>query len=517
MKRLLGAALCVLPTLLPVSGQLERIWSDPAPPPEDLLRRLNLQRSWARFIPMEGRRDRILAVDFNGDDLLIHTSSGLVMRMDAETGLVHWKQRVGRPYMATQPLAANRRLVFVINALYLYALDRRTGIEQWKHTLGAGASTRPLADDRQIYVPVGTGRLDVLNVSAVAGMEERIATSAYDEAPVARGPGPTPAWSVQTNLRLDLEPVLTRDYVFVLGAGGEGQAYFKSHTPDRAERGDIDPAARFNLDVQIEVPPGQHGDTVYIGSVAGNVYAYNIGAGRLEWRTTLGSRVKRQPVALDDDVFVVTTRGLSRLNRVLRFDPATKREVDGGQELWRNRNGDQFLAANAKFVYALDASGRLLVIDRRRGLTLSTADLRAFRVPVPNTVTDRLYLVANNGLIVCLHDRDLPRPFSHRALDEQVDPLRKKLSMPFTSKGEKPAPLADVLTRLAAKAGVKTRLVEGAFRAQGIENIGAKMVAIPASNRKPFGEVLREVLEQANAFFEPEDDTLLILPRAGRR
>jgi len=36
----------------------------------------------------------------------------------------------------------------------------------------------------------------------------------------------------------------------------------------------------------------------------------------------------------------------------------------------------------------------------------SRYDIRDFVFPVVNGATDRIYLASNNGLIVCLHDKD---------------------------------------------------------------------------------------------------------------
>ena len=40
----------------------------------------------------------------------------------------------------------------------------------------------------------------------------------------------------------------------------------------------------------------------------------------------------------------------------------------------------------------------------RRSVPLSGYDFAAFNVPVVNTVSDRLFLAADNGLLVCLRD-----------------------------------------------------------------------------------------------------------------
>jgi hypothetical protein len=76
------------------------------------------------------------------------------------------------------------------------------------------------------------------------------------------------------------------------------------------------------------------------------------------------------------------------------------------------------MAANPKFVYAADRQGRTLILDAARGKLLGTLDTRDFVTPIVSLRTDRIYLGANNGLIVSLHDRDYKKPEMMRKIDE---------------------------------------------------------------------------------------------------
>ena len=86
------------------------------------------------------------------------------------------------------------------------------------------------------------------------------------------------------------------------------------------------------------------------------------------------------------------------------------------------------LAVNPKYVYAMDGVGRLMVIDREDGRVWSRYDFRDFPVPVINELTDRIYLAAHDGLIICLHDRAYATPREMKALIKPQD-------------GGKPAPM----------------------------------------------------------------------------
>src|SRR4051812_16711907 len=84
-----------------------RIYSHPAIPAADTLRRLDLNFAWSTAVPMVGRSDGFAFVLVDGKDLLCLSRSGQVARVDAERGTVLWKSRPGRAYTAVPYLSAN--------------------------------------------------------------------------------------------------------------------------------------------------------------------------------------------------------------------------------------------------------------------------------------------------------------------------------------------------------------------------------------------------------------------------
>lgn len=94
-----------------------------------------------------------------------------------------------------------------------------------------------------------------------------------------------------------------------------------------------------------------------------------------------------------------------------------------GLPMWNINNGNRFtsvqeksdriIAANSKFLYTLDRSGKMVIIDRTNGAYLTTWDVHDFVFPVVNRTNDRLFLAANNGLIICMRDRDFTKPMLH--------------------------------------------------------------------------------------------------------
>jgi hypothetical protein len=84
-----------------------------------------------------------------------------------------------------------------------------------------------------------------------------------------------------------------------------------------------------------------------------------------------------------------------------------------------NRQAQRFLASNPKFVYAVDAQGNLLVLDRASGAQLARyTGVRDFLTPISNELTDRIYLASNDGLLLCLRDKDYVRPVRAKNVQE---------------------------------------------------------------------------------------------------
>src|SRR5262249_23083180 len=123
-------------------------------------RRLNLTRMWIRNVPMDGKRDAIIYILLDRNDLIVLTRSGQVARLDAETGRQYWRTRGGKAYTLLPFVTANARSIYVIANAYAHALDRTTGTQKWEARMRAGISAPPIADEQLLFVPLATGRLN---------------------------------------------------------------------------------------------------------------------------------------------------------------------------------------------------------------------------------------------------------------------------------------------------------------------------------------------------------------------
>lgn len=517
-----------------------RIYSQPTPPPRELLDRLNLQMNFRTYVPMESSRDGIVTVQMHLGNLYVQTRSGLVTLIDAETGVTLWRQRVGRPYVAEHGLAFNSREVYVVNNVYIYGLDGLTGAVHWSYRLPEGVAAPPVADENVIYIATPSGRLsayllprpDLVAIRPSETREERYKrlgtlrsdtggtsstishlTTTASEASTAEeeaGPRPTRLWTDHTSLRLELPFILTQDRLLASTTNGLVLAFGKLPKPSSA----APMSYRFSTEAPIRVPAGYMDGVAYVGSEKGDLYALTTSGGRLLWRYTGGVPFSRRPAVTANDVYVVAARqGMTRLDRRTGL-PLWRIPTPGGLAE-SSAVADYFLAANPKYVYALDASGHLLVLDRRRGITLSGFDTRDFVFPISNDVTDRVYLAANNGLIVCLRDREYVKPLRHRQREEEAEnPIRIRLAQRFTDEiGTEEMSLTDMLVRWSKRyPPLRFRIEKDAFRDANRDTPEEARVKMERVKDKPLGEVLQDMLTPIKCTYEIIADTIVILP-----
>jgi PQQ-like domain len=462
MKKLAISLLAILLMITMIRAQgPARLYTTPPLPPTEALDRLNLKLAWRTYLPMEGRQDGIFSVQIPerlqppGSIILVQTRGGAVMALESTTGATLWRTRVGTPFAMRQRLGYNSKQVFVASGVDLYALNRDNGQIQWVLSQPHVASAPPVADEDYLYVTLGTGRLHtyrlprpaegtplppsvesrgtgappsaptapipsyrttpsalgisgqaVESISAVSSAGQSVRSigplSSSPEsrtAGVPSGPQPQLAWDYAAESRLELAPLVTAEFLLV-------PSYAGSFAAMRKFDGGLQ--YRFQATAPLSAPLGQHNDKAYVGSEDFSVSALDISAGQILWRFLGAGPIRRKPEVNDEGVYIAPERsGLYCLDR------------ETGQTKWQNSRAERFLASNPKFVYATDPSGRLLILDHSRGSQLAVYDAaRDFVVPITNDMTDRLYLASNDGLLICLHDRDYATPLRMKTVLE---------------------------------------------------------------------------------------------------
>lgn len=467
MKKLLALATMVL-TAGTIHAQAPKspIYSRPQLPSTEALTRLNLKQAWRTYLPTGGSRDGVATVQVMGDRLYIQLRNGAILALNADTGQTLWRSRVGQTYNVTQPLGFNFDTVFVANGSRVYGLDRATGGLKYELNVPNIPTAPPVADADRLYLCVTGNRLLVyglpvpdenegaappapaqaapsgpivtnealgIRTSALGqyyGTESRmisplssvsrlnetytpLATAYQTHLSRSAKQQLSLTWEYTTDGRLDFPPVLTlrtQDNAgYLVLPSAKGTTYGSVKAVKALVYG-------FQTDAPASAPVAQYGDIAYMSYGDATLTAMNIETGKLLWRLPIAGTNRRKPVVTDEDIYLLPDRaGLYRLNRAT------------GEVIWQNQKAQKFLSYNRKFVYGIDFSGQLLVLDRARGTQLSNYDVRDFVVGVDNEYTDRFFLAAHDGLLVSLHDRDYTSPVYHKQLVEEQKLQRKRM------------------------------------------------------------------------------------------
>jgi len=220
---------------------------------------------------------------------------------------------------------------------------------------------------------------------------------------------PLELWSYGTQKKLMSEPVLVRRENYegvnlwlvqdgtpfaVISTTGQPQAY------GRLEIAPASPMAgpyAYTKDQLLGFVSLTDGRVIAVDMLAskGNAPVY-------EWKAKVGGYLNHKPVGALDGVYVSGDR-----SGVARIDVKTG-EVD-----WRTDDlADTLLAMNDEHVYVRDRQGNLLIYEKGKvhdrvkfkARPLTSMSMETFNVPVVNSVTDRLYIASDSGLIVSLRD-----------------------------------------------------------------------------------------------------------------
>src|SRR5262245_967840 len=256
-----GAALAVvlLVPALPAQPTRRTIYSTPQVPPDEALQRLNLTLAWATAVPVDGKRDAIILAELRGKDLFVLMRSGLVVRLDAETGRTYWRARVGKPHTLAPYLAVNSRSVYLFANAVVYALDRATGGEKWNYPMPAGLAAGAAVDEEYIFIPTVDTRINAFYLPFVTAGEpivgspgERIRESAvYGRPDAGERLLPRPVWRAKTNIQIAFPPLQSTDEILVLSRDGEGMGFPKVPREGATQATEL---YRFTFDGKISVP-----------------------------------------------------------------------------------------------------------------------------------------------------------------------------------------------------------------------------------------------------------------------
>ena len=388
MVRSLFAASVLLASLVaaPATAQVPRIISELS------AQQHGLHRSWVSQVEFDPTSSRVqgMVLDvvdppdpagLRRDTLFVHTRSGLIHAMDAETGGTLWVAQVGnRKYPNLGP-AVNDQFLAIINGTTLYVLDRTDGHIIWERPMARVPSAAPTLTPDLLIVPAMSGQISSYRLP--------VWTDDGWEFPI-REENIYQSFGI-----INIPPVASRESL----AWATSRGFLYISTPDNR-------TVRFRLQTrdQVTAPLGYWSPAVMVASRDGFVYAINEISGATMWRYGVGGAIAHPPVCIAGKCYIVPEAGSMYCL-----------QAPTGEEWWPGPapNVEQLVSASTTKVYATDGYGHLLALDIRTGGMLDSLPIGGFKRVLTNAQTDRIYLASDSGLVICLRERDLAKPVLH--------------------------------------------------------------------------------------------------------
>lgn len=356
-------------------------------PSEQILNPLGLTRAWWGRAELDPRQDTVQFLTADETVVYVQSKTGGITAFDAETGKRMWARQLGPSRQAGFAANSNDTEVLITAGLVMYSLDKATGKINWSLDLPHHPSSSPGVDDNQVYVPMSDGSVYSFDLRMIHKLSDAGMLPQWSMR--ARG------WRYQTS-----RPVLSppsSDNTLVTFASSSGTLY-------AVDAKGLKLKFQFEAASPVTTPVAYRGDTIFICDVDARLYCISAVTGITRWTFATSSAVRQQPRPVEDAVFAVAERG----GGMYCLDSLT------GVQRWRNTEVADFISVSNKRVYAADALGNLLLLNRAEGRQEAPPlALRDYPIRINNARTDRLYLASPDGLLVCLRETDQKLPIYH--------------------------------------------------------------------------------------------------------
>jgi outer membrane protein assembly factor BamB len=356
---------------------------------------LGLTRAWFTQVRLDPARDHIQRAVLHGDRLTVITSAGVVQELNALTGQTYWIAPIGNENYPSLGPASNDKYVAVLNGSTLYVLDRNDGKPVIIRTVGGAPGAAPALAKDYVFVPLLSGRIEGYTL----------------------GKKQLTPWYYQSFGKAMVTPLVTPESI--VWTTDAGYLYVGNSKK---------PSMRYRLETGSEIvaPPSYRKPYVYVASLSGDLFAMHELSGLQLWKYATGFPITRAPAAVGDRVYITT--GEPALHCI---------NATSGDGLWEAPHVTQFAAVSKDRVYGVDNLGAFVVLNAATGETLArAAGDRSIRALV-NDQTDRIYLVAKDGLVECFHEIGAKQPLYHNpkpAEPEKKATPAEKPAMPAVAK-----------------------------------------------------------------------------------
>lgn len=369
-------------------------------PTHQLLNRYGMEILWSSQGVLNKSRDRVMNVTIDEETLYIQSQNGFISAFDGETGDRRWAQLVGRLDSPQLPLTSNQDTVLVTSGIRLYAIDKWEGIRLWGINLAEQAGARPVSDDEQVYIASQGGSVYAYDLARIYEL--------YHDNKLPKWSIQAQIWRHKTSRPIKLPPVRYDNQLTF--ASTTGIMYSVRPADDQL-------VFQMSTDQKISAPLVEKSGLLYVCTEDHHVYCLDSRRGTVIWDFIARGPVTTRPQIIHNRCYVSTVAG-----SVYCINAET------GVEEWESEESFGFIAKTENYIATKDQLGNLLLLSLDETGTAVTVSARlpmkSFRYKVPNDLTDRIYLVSEQGQIICLRERGNSFPKFFRNPDRRpVEPI----------------------------------------------------------------------------------------------
>jgi len=404
----------------PVFAQSNLLNESPLPSSR-ILNRFGLEQAWWGQAVLNSNRDKIRHIAIDERSVIIVSTSGIVTSFDAENGQKMWVTRIGRKDQISFMPVMNEKQVLIAAGVKLFALDRLLGGVDWEIDLPQVPSTAPSADNDRVYVGTLDGSVYAFNLKIIENLYQERLLPEYSLS--------TQEWRYKAGKKITSPPIVTP--LSVSFASLDHSLY------------SVGPRTRnlrfqFETDAAISAPLVKQGEFIYVASEDFNFYCLNANNGKVQWSFLSGLPIRKSPYVINDRIYIMPDAG-----GIISLKAATGRHAWRGAQL----KAMNFLAATRHQIMTTDQIGNVLLLNPDDGDVIGRLPLISFNVKPSNSVTDRLFLAKQTGLIVMIREQGSNFPTYYKyperrpILPELYDPKKEK-----PAESDSPKPEADPKT-----------------------------------------------------------------------
>ncbi len=355
------------------------------------LKSLGLERAWWNQANIVPRVSRLTHVSVDEKRCYTLSTIGDISAFDSETGKKLWVNQVGLPNQPNTRVVSNKKYAMFTAGSFLYALDYRTGDRVFEVRLPRIPSSPILVDDKHVYTTGFDGSVYALSLKEIEKLYRNNLLPQWSNNVIV--------WRYNTSERVPSSAISIGNTINFVSTN---KSLYSVSSSDRRLNFQMETDARFSA------PLGQFQEFLYAATEDLKFYCVNVEKRSIQWEFTTVDLINHKPIVVGQNLYLFPSSG-----GVLCLHAET------GSELWWQPEGKKFLAASKSKVYIADSNSRLIALARETGKILGSAYLENYNILYANALTDRIFLAANNGLVVSVREIGTEFPTYHLRPEKQ--------------------------------------------------------------------------------------------------